>query len=54
MIIKSVLSRVIRKGNLTWIQHDGHVHHYGDGSGELIKIRTTKDFSEINLLLNPS
>jgi len=54
MIIKSVLSRVIRKGNLTWIQHDGHVHHYGDGSGELIKIRTTKDFSEIKLLLNPS
>ena len=54
MIIKSVLSRVIRKGNLTWIQHDGNIHHYGDGSGELIKIRTTKDFSEINLLLNPS
>ena len=54
MIIKSVLSRVIRKGNLTWIQHDGNVHHYGDGSGELIKIRTTKNFSEINLLLNPS
>ena len=54
MIIKSVLSRVIKKGNLTWIQHDGNVHHYGDGSGELIKIRTTKDFSEINLLLNPS
>ena len=54
MIIKSVLSRVIRKGNLTWTQHDGNVHHYGDGSGELIKIRTTKDFSEIKLLLNPS
>ncbi len=54
MIIKSVLSRVIRKGNLTWIQHDGNVHHYGDGSGELIKIRTTKDFSEVKLLLNPS
>ena len=54
MIIKSVLSRVIRKGNLTWIQHDGNVHHYGDGSGEPIKIRTTKDFSEIKLLLNPS
>ena len=54
MIIKSVLSRVIRKGNLIWIQHDGNVHHYGDGSGELIKIRTTKDFSEIKLLLNPS
>ena len=54
MIIKSVLSRVIKKGNLTWIQHDGNVHHYGDGSGELIKIRTTKNFSEIKLLLNPS
>ena len=54
MIIKSVLSRVIKKGNLTWIQHDGNIHHYGDGSGELIKIRTTKDFSEIKLLLNPS
>ena len=54
MIIKSVLSRVIRKGNLTWIQHDGNVHHYGDRSGEPIKIRTTKDFSEIKLLLNPS
>ena len=54
MIIKSVLSRVIRKGNLTWIQYDGNVHHYGDGSGEPIKIRTTKDFSEIKLLLNPS
>ena len=54
MITHSVLSRVIKKGNLTWTHHNGIVNHYGDGSGDPIKIRTTKEFSEIKLLLNPS
>ena len=54
MITHSVLSRVIKKGNLTWTHHNGIVNHYGDGSGDHIKIRTTKEFSEIKLLLNPS
>ena len=54
MITHSVLSRVIKKGNLTWTRHNGIVNHYGDGSGDPIKIRTTKEFSEIKLLLNPS
>ena len=54
MITHSVLSRVIKKGNLTWTHHNGIVNHYGDGSGDSIKIRTTKEFSEIKLLLNPS
>ncbi len=54
MITKSILSKVIKKGNLTWTQHNGSSYHYGDGTGDQIKIRTTKDFSEIKLLLNPS
>ena len=54
MITHSVLSRVIKKGNLTWTHHNGIVNHYGDGSGDPIKIRTTKEFSDIKLLLNPS
>ena len=54
MITHSVLSRVIKKGNLTWTHHNGIINHYGDGSGDPIKIRTTKEFSEIKLLLNPS
>ena len=46
---------LIKKGNFTWTHYaNGIVNHYGDGSGDLIKIRTTKDFSEIKLLLNPS
>ena len=54
MITHSVLSRVIKKGNLTWTHHNGIVNHYGDGTGDPIKIKTTKEFSEIKLLLNPS
>ena len=54
MITHSVLSRVIKKGNLTWTHHNGIVNHYGDGSGDPIKIRTTKEFSDIKVLLNPS
>ena len=54
MITNSVISRVIKNGNLTWTHHTGIVNHYGDGSGDPIKIRTTRDFSEVKLLLNPS
>ena len=54
MITHSVLSRVIKEGNLTWINYNGIENHYGDGHGDPIKIRTTKEFSEIKLLLNPS
>ena len=43
MITHSVLSRVIKKGNLTWTHHNGIVNHYGDGSGDPIKIRTIID-----------
>ena len=54
MITKSLLTKIIKKGNLTWVRPNGEINTYGDGSGETIKIRTTKSFSELQLLLNPS
>ena len=54
MITKSLLTKIIKKGNLTWVRPNGEINTYGDGSGEPIKIRTTKSFSELQLLMNPS
>ena len=54
MITKSLLTKIIKKGNLTWVRPNGEINTYGDGSGEPIKIRTTKSFSELQLLINPS
>ncbi len=54
MITKSLLRKIIKVGNLTWISPNGELNTYGDGSGELIRIRTTNNFSELKLLMNPS
>ena len=54
MITKSLLSKIIKTGNLTWVMPNGEINTYGDGTGEPIKIRTTNNFSEIKLLTNPS
>ena len=54
MITKSLLRKIIKVGNLTWISPNGELNTYGDGSGELIRIRTTSSFSELKLLMNPS
>jgi len=54
MITKSLLGRIVKVGNLTWISPNGELNTYGDGSGEAIRISTTNNFSELKLLLNPS
>ncbi len=54
MITKSLLGKIIKVGNLTWISPNGELNTYGDGSGEPIRIRTTNSFSELKLLLDPS
>ncbi len=54
MITKSLLRKIIKVGNLTWISPSGEINTYGDGSGEAIRIRTTNSFSELQLLMNPS
>ncbi len=54
MITKSLLGKIIKVGNLTWISPNGELNTYGDGSGEPIRIRTTNSFSELRLLINPS
>ena len=51
MITKSLLTKIIKKGNLTWVRPNGEINTYGDGSGEPIKIRTKKSFSEKKLIL---
>ena len=54
MITKSLLGKIIKVGNLTWISPNGELNTYGDGSGEPIRIRTTNSFSELKFLMNPS
>ena len=51
MITKSLLSKIIKTGNLTWVMPNGEINTYGDGTGDPIKIRTTNNFSEIKLLM---
>ena len=53
MILNNILKRIIKEGHLVWIKPSGEQIVYGDKTGEQIRVKTTKDFSEIKLLMNP-
>ena len=54
MIVDSLLKKILKKGNLVWIKPNGLNFEYGDTSGTPIKMRTTEEFSEFKMMLNPS
>ena len=54
MILNSLLKKILKKGNLVWIKPNGLDFKYGDSTGTPIKMRTTNDFSEIKMMMNPS
>ena len=54
MILDSLLKKILKKGNLVWIKPNGLDFKYGDSTGTPIKMRTTNDFSEIKMMMNPS
>ena len=54
MILDNLLKKVLKKGHLVWIKPNGLDFKYGDKTGTPIKMRTTNDFSEIKMMMNPS
>ena len=54
MILDNLLKKVLKKGHLVWIKPNGLDFKYGDKTGTPIKMRTTNDFSEIKMIMNPS
>ncbi len=52
-LLKSLLTRTIRKGSLTAIDSSGREHRFGDGTGTPIRIRFTRASAERNVILNP-
>ena len=54
MIVDSLLKKILKKGHLVWIKPNGLDFEYGDKTGTSIKMRTTNDFSEIKMMMNPS
>ena len=54
MILDSLLKKILKKGHLVWIKPNGLDFEYGDKTGTPIKMRTTNDFSEIKMMMNPS
>lgn len=54
MIINTLLQKIIKKGHLIWVKSNGTELEFGDKSGTFIKMKTTKTFSEIKMLMNPS
>ena len=53
MILNGLLTKLIKKGHLVWIDHAGNELNYGDKSGECIKIKTSIPISGIKLILSP-
>ena len=53
MLFNSLLTKLIKKGHLAWIQPNGIKVSFGDQSIRPITIKTTSKFSNIKLLLNP-
>ena len=54
MIVDNLLKKILKKGHLIWIKPNGLDFEYGDKTGTPIKMRTTNDFSEIKMMINPS
>ena len=54
MIVDNFLKNILKKGHLVWIKPNGLDFEYGDKTGIPIKMRTTNDFSEIKMMMNPS
>jgi len=54
MIVDSLFKKILKKGHLVWIKPNGLNFEYGDKTGTPIKMRTTNDFSEIKMMMNPS
>ena len=54
MILDSLFKKILKKGDLVWIKPNGLDFEYGDKTGTPIKMRTTNDFSEIKMMMNPS
>ena len=54
MIVDSLFKKILKKGHLVWIKPNGLDFEYGDKTGTPIKMRTTNDFSEIKMMMNPS
>ena len=54
MILDSLLKKILKKGHLVWIKPNGLDFEYGDKTGTPIKMRTTSNFSEIKMMMNPS
>ena len=54
MIFDSLLKKILKKGCLVWNKPNGLDCEYGDKTGTPIKMRTTNDFSEIKMMMNPS
>ena len=54
MIVDSLFKKILKKGHLIWIKPNGLDFEYGDKTGTPIKMRTTNNFSEIKMMINPS
>ncbi len=54
MILDSLFKKILNNGHLVWIKPNGLDFEYGDKTGTPIKMRTTNDFSEIKMMMNPS
>ena len=53
MLFNSILTKLIKKGHLVWIQPNGIKSSFGDQSISPITIKTSSKFSNVKLLLNP-
>ena len=53
-MLGSLFKKILKKGHLVWIKPNGLDFEYGDKTGTPIKMRTTNDFSEIKMMMNPS
>jgi len=53
-LLKTVLDRVITKGNLTITDAENHISHYGDGSGPHVHVKINDAAWERRIALNPA
>jgi len=53
-LLRTVLERLIKKGNLSITDAQGQTHHYGDGAGALIHVRFNSKSAERQIAFDPA
>lgn len=52
-LLSNYINGVLKTGSLEIVDAGGHLHRFGDGSGETVRVRITSSAAEAGIMINP-